>query len=96
MKPDDSTEDSSTTRVTKIADAECHTGEGVLWHPDEQRFYWVDIPDGQLFSYDPRRDDHVLAYERDGAIGGFTIQRDGDLLLFEEDARIERWNPGTR
>lgn len=78
---------------TTIADYECHTGEGVLWHPGRQRLYWVDIPKGRLFSYDPRTDSHDVVYERDGAIGGFTIQRDGDLLLFEEEGRIETWNP---
>lgn len=78
---------------TKIADYECHTGEGVLWHPGMQRLYWVDIPNGRLFSSDPRTGSHDIVYERDGAIGGFTVQRDGDLLLFEENGRIETWNP---
>lgn len=82
-----------TAAVTKLADTECYTGEGVLWHPGEQLLYWVDIPNGRLFSYDPRTDTHEVAHERDGAIGGFTIERDGTLLLFEEDGRIETWNP---
>lgn len=80
------------TDATNVADYECHTGEGVLWHPTEQRLYWVDIPNGRLFSYDPRTDAHEIASERDGAIGGYTIQADGDLLLFEEEGRIETWS----
>ena len=26
-----------------IADYSCQTGEGPLWHPDQQALYWVDI-----------------------------------------------------
>lgn len=85
--------DASTPRL--VADERCHTGEGVLWHPGVQRLYWVDIPNGRLFAYDPRADHHETAYERDGAIGGFTVQRDGALLLFEEAGRIETWDPAT-
>ncbi|GAG21164.1 unnamed protein product, partial [marine sediment metagenome] len=33
-------------RPELIADYECVTGEGPLWHPDEGRLYWVDIPKG--------------------------------------------------
>lgn len=85
----------ATGAVTEIADVEAHTGEGILWHPWMQRLFWADIPNGRLYAYDPRTQDHTLAYERDGDIGGFTIQADGELLLFEEDGRIETWNPET-
>ena len=63
-----------------IADYECVTGEGPLWHPDEQRLYWVDIPRGRLFRYEPATGAHEQVYEGD-PIGGFTIQDDGALLL---------------
>ncbi len=36
-----------------VVDYACDTGEGPLWHPLEQRLYWVDIPRGRLFRYDP-------------------------------------------
>ncbi|MEO2004584.1 MAG: SMP-30/gluconolactonase/LRE family protein, partial [Candidatus Poribacteria bacterium] len=36
-----------------VADHECVTGENPLWHPDEKRVYWTDIPTGRLFRYDP-------------------------------------------
>lgn len=83
------------TTVKRTAACSCHTGEGVLWHPGEQRLYWVDIPNGTLFAHDPRTDTYDAVYERDGAIGGFTLQRDGTLLLFEEEGRIETWDPAT-
>lgn len=79
------------TRYERIADYRCHTGEGPLWHPDEERLYWVDIPNGRLFRYEPTEDDHEECHATD-VLGGFTIQDDGSLLLFEDGGRIERWD----
>jgi D-xylonolactonase len=76
-----------------IADYECHTGEGPLWHPDEELLYWVDIPNGRLFRYDPTTDDHEQCYDTD-VLGGFTVQADGSLLLFEDRGRVEVWRDG--
>lgn len=76
-----------------IADYECHTGENPLWHHDEQRLYWVDIPAGHLFRYDPKRDLHESIHESN-PIGGFTLEADGALLLFEAEGRIRRWDGG--
>lgn len=64
-----------------IADYQCDTGENPLWHPDEQKLYWVDIPAGKLFRYAPASGTHEQFYQGD-VIGGFTIQEDGALLLF--------------
>jgi D-xylonolactonase len=80
---------------TVVADTECHTGEGPLWHPDEGRLYWCDIPRGRLFRYDPRTDTHERCYEADGPIGGFTIQSDGALLLFGARGRVWTWDDGV-
>ncbi|MFC6733897.1 SMP-30/gluconolactonase/LRE family protein [Haladaptatus sp. DYSN1] len=77
----------------RLVDSSCHTGEGPLWHPDEERLYWVDIPAGVLYRYDPAVDEHERCYETD-VIGGFTIQADGSLLLFEDGGRVERWHDG--
>ncbi len=65
-----------------IADYACVTGEGPLWHPDEQRLYWVDIPPGTIFRYHPATGQHEQFYQGTEAIGGFTFQDDGSLLLF--------------
>jgi len=64
-----------------IADYRCETGEGPLWHAQEQRLYWCDIPRGRIFRYDPATGQHGLFYEG-GIVGGFTVQDDGALLLF--------------
>ena len=76
-----------------IADYECHTGEGPIWHPDEERLYWVDIPNGRLFRYDPATGDHEQCHDTD-VIGGVTVQEDGSLLLFEDRGRVEIWRDG--
>lgn len=77
-----------------IADTRCQTGEGPLWHPDERSVYWVDIPAGHLFRYDPATGTHerVLATE---AIGGVTLQEDGSLLLFMARGAVRAWR-GSR
>jgi len=82
-------------QVERIADTHHHTGEGPLWHPDEERVYWVDIPAGELHRYDPETDAHELAYQtQSGPIGGYTLESDGALLLFTERT-IERYVPGA-
>ena len=76
-----------------IADYQCRTGEGPLWHPMERKLYWVDIPLGRLFVYDPATGRHSIAYEGD-QIGGFTIQADGSLLCFMSKGAIRVWRDG--
>lgn len=76
-----------------IADYQCITGENPLWHPDEGRLYWVDIPTGRLFRYDPRTAHHEQCLEGE-PIGGFTIQADGALLLFMARGAVRIWREG--
>jgi len=76
-----------------LADYQCVTGEGPLWHPGERRVYWVDIPKGRLFRYDPGTGAHEQVYEGD-VIGGFTIQAAGALLLFMAKGAIKTWRGG--
>ena len=70
-----------------IADYECEVGEGPLWHPQEKRLYWADIPAGRLFRYDPAPGSHEVFFDGD-VVGGFTFQADGSLLLFMAKGRV--------
>jgi len=76
-----------------IADYRCACGEGPLWHPLERRLYWVDIPDGRLFRYDPATERHEQCHQG-GVIGGFTIQADGALVLFMAKGEVKTWREG--
>lgn len=76
-----------------IANYECVTGEGPLWHSDEGRVYWTDIPQGRLFRYDPKTGQHEQFYQGE-QVGGFTIQEDGALLLFLERGAVKLWRNG--
>lgn len=78
-----------------IADYASETTEGPLWHEGLQALFWLDIPAGRLFRYDPERREHHLAYQADGPIGGYTIQADGRLLLFGGHGRVWTWDPVT-
>lgn len=68
------------------------TGEGPLWNEAEQALYWVDIPPGRLYRFDPATGENVLTYQHDGMIGGFTFQADGSILLFCDRGQILRWS----
>ena len=70
-----------------IVDEKCKTGEGPLWHPDEGALYWLDIPEGKIFCYDPSKDTHEIVYH-DRQAGGMTIQEDGSLLLFMDKGAV--------
>ena len=68
--------------IEQIADYECITGENPMWHPLEKKVYWLDIPSGRLFRYDPSTGQHENFFTHSEDVGGFTIQPDGSLLLF--------------
>ncbi len=76
-----------------IADYACRIGEGPLWHPDERRLYWVDIPTGRMFRYCPATGEHEQCYEGE-PVGGLTIQADGALLLFMARGAVSLWRDG--
>ncbi|NLE37010.1 MAG: SMP-30/gluconolactonase/LRE family protein [Pirellulaceae bacterium] len=80
-------------RPEMVVDEPCQTGESPLWHPDEKRLYWTDIPRGRLFRLDPVSGRHELCLEGD-PIGGLTLQADGALLLLMADGAVRTWRDG--
>jgi len=77
-----------------IADYGCICGEGPVWHPTEQRLYWVDIVPGRIYRYDPASGVHEMCLDDGRAIGGLTIQADGGLALFMADGAVGTWCDG--
>jgi D-xylonolactonase len=77
-----------------IVDSRCVTGENPLWHPDERALYWVDIPPGLLHRYDPASGAAEIVFDAGRAIGGFTLEADGSLLLFMDRGTIGQWRDG--
>ena len=79
--------------LTPLADYACNTGEGPLYHPDENRVYWTDIPNKKLFRYDLATGAH-RPIEIGRQVGGFTLQADGSLLLFLDRGSIAVFREG--
>lgn len=77
-----------------VVDLPCQTGEGPLWHPLEQVLYWVDIPAGRLYRFNPATGENDLVHQHDHEIGGFTFQADESLLLFCSFGTILRLKNG--
>ncbi|MBC7234434.1 MAG: SMP-30/gluconolactonase/LRE family protein [Chloroflexi bacterium] len=81
--------------VELIADYACRTGESPLWHPDERCVYWLDVPRGRIYRYDPASGAHGLAYENaQEIVGGYTIQADGALALMLPRGAVKAWRQG--
>jgi D-xylonolactonase len=70
--------------VEAVANYHCVVGENPLWNPDDERIYWLDIETGRLFRANHRTLEHECFYQGP-LVGGFTLQADGSLLLFEAD-----------
>ena len=77
-----------------VADTKCVIGEGPLWHPMEEKLYWLDIDQGSLFCYDPTAGSYERVYHGE-TIGGYTVQEDGSFLLFMKKGAVKIWRNGT-
>jgi sugar lactone lactonase YvrE len=72
--------------VELVAPLQCEVGENPLWHPEAETLFFLDITKGTIYAYRPASNkSSVFAQTR--VTGGFTLQRDGSLLLFQ-DGRI--------
>jgi sugar lactone lactonase YvrE len=77
--------------VDLVAPLDCEIGENPLWHSESNKLFFVDIPTGEVHAYDPSKSIPAL-HSRTRVTGGFTIQQDGSLLLFQ-DGRISLLKP---
>src|SRR6202043_4214910 len=72
--------------VELVAPPQWEVGENPLWHPEAEALFFLDITKGTIYAYHPASNkSSVFAQTR--VTGGFTLQRDGSLLLFQ-DGRI--------
>lgn len=78
--------------VTLAVAAAGELAENPLWHPERSCLYWTDILGGKIHAFEPATGCHRIVYEGP-PVGGFTLQENGDLLLFRVDD-IVRLHPG--
>jgi D-xylonolactonase len=76
--------------VDLVAHLNCQIGENPLWHAESGKLLIVDITAGEVLSYDPSTCSSTLI-SKTRVTGGFTIQEDGSLLLFQ-DGRLSLLN----
>lgn len=66
-----------------VAPLSLQVGENPLWHPEAATLYFIDIFGGTVYGYIPATDSYQEVCETH-VTGGFTIQEDGSLLLFQD------------
>jgi D-xylono/L-arabinono-1,4-lactonase len=71
------------TSIMLAASLKCEIGENPVWHSEAKSLFFVDIAAGEVYAYDPATGDTKLV-ARTRVTGGFTIQQDGSLLLFQD------------
>jgi len=69
--------------VELVASLGCEIAENPLWHQAAGRLFFIDIPAGAIYSYDPSAG-NCAVLGRTRVTGGFTLQHDGSLLLFQD------------
>ena len=67
--------------VLPVVSRACRLAEGPLWHPEQARLYWTDIPDGKIYGYHPALGKHECYYSGK-PVGGFTFNRNASMVLF--------------
>jgi len=63
--------------IQPVTDFPCALGEGPLWHPGEQRLYWIDIDGHRLHSWDPSSGGHQT-YDTGCPAGCLGLRRVAD------------------
>src|SRR5687768_1451378 len=81
-------------RFDVVADFACETGECPVWHPFEQRLYWVDIPAGRMFTYDAATGHSECVYAGD-VIGGLVVNDDSGIVQCLSGGRVQIWREGS-
>jgi D-xylonolactonase len=78
--------DTTSYTTELVAALNCQIGENPLWHAGAGTLFFLDIPAGIVYAYKPS-DGSCRVAGRTRVTGGFTLQENGSLLLFQ-DGRI--------
>ena len=70
--------------VELIADKICELGEGPIWNVTDQKLYWTDITQGDIWQYDPSIRSFSKYLDCDFQIGGFAFNRENKLIIFTD------------
>ena len=68
-------------------------GEGPLWHPDEQKLYWVDINVGHVHRMTPGKDD-LETFELGQPVGVLGMRERGGFIVGLKNG-FHFWDPAT-
>src|SRR4051794_22110155 len=63
-----------------VVDARNTTGESPVWSAREQALYWVDIPDGRIFRWDPATGAQ-RTWQVPTDVGSIGLREAGGLVL---------------
>src|SRR5206468_12298851 len=66
--------------VECVIDERNTTGESPLWSARDQALYWVDIPAGQIFRWQPATGDRRI-WQVPSAVGRIGVRAEGGLVL---------------
>jgi sugar lactone lactonase YvrE len=75
-------------QIINLTQSFCHLnmilGEGPLWHPLEERLYWLDIEAGTLFRLSPQNQ-HLEQFSLGKRAGCFALRNSGGLVIATEN-----------
>ena len=77
-----------------VVDLPAVHGTAPIWHPAEGALYWSDSATARLYRYRPDTGSNELILDDGRPVGAITIQTDGSLLLFRDQANIVVWRDG--
>lgn len=66
-----------------------------LWHPVEKALYWSDPIACRIYRYNPSEGTTQVVLEDGRPVGAMTLQADGSLLLFRDQANIVVFRDGA-
>jgi sugar lactone lactonase YvrE len=67
--------------ITPLVNSHRQLAENPLWQAETGMLYWTDIDAGEVHRFHLETGRHEIVYHGP-AVGGFTFQENGDLLLF--------------